>query len=387
METLCPFCHQRHKISEAAVRKPMRCPNCQRTFTANPVTGLGIGGVPPMLGASPGTAVPPRTPPPIPTVAPASSEIPTVTPSRSSAVEPQPLQGVKRASIGAMRKPLIATLAALGGLAVLCLLWKVLTILVSVGSSAVAQPELRYEGQSLTDWISSTKDTSPRVRSEAVNALAHMAGDSKTARQALIGLLRDREPNIRVGVIEALGELGTAGKDALPGLKEALKDPNVHVRVCVVKALGKLSPVLKDAVPALTEALRDTDVSVRVSAMETLVELGPTAEKAQPALTSALTEALQDRQIAVRLFAAEALGKLGPAAKEAVPALTVALKDPDARFRHTVIDTLEKLGPAAKEAVPALTEVLRRDDVLSNREAAAKALREVGRRPRKPSPR
>ena len=43
METLCPFCQQKQAISETAIRKPMRCPNCQRTFTANPLTGLGVG--------------------------------------------------------------------------------------------------------------------------------------------------------------------------------------------------------------------------------------------------------------------------------------------------------------------------------------------------------
>ena len=42
METICPFCHQKHAISQADVRKQMRCPGCHHTFTANPLTGLGI---------------------------------------------------------------------------------------------------------------------------------------------------------------------------------------------------------------------------------------------------------------------------------------------------------------------------------------------------------
>jgi len=42
VETICPFCHQKHAISAATVRKQMRCPGCHHTFMANPVTGLGI---------------------------------------------------------------------------------------------------------------------------------------------------------------------------------------------------------------------------------------------------------------------------------------------------------------------------------------------------------
>lgn len=65
METICPFCHQKHTISQADVRKQMRCPGCHHTFTANPLTGLG-GAVktPPPTAAPPvATRRPPGMPP------------------------------------------------------------------------------------------------------------------------------------------------------------------------------------------------------------------------------------------------------------------------------------------------------------------------------------
>ena len=52
-ETICPFCHKKHAISEATVRKQMQCPGCHHTFTANPVTGLGIA-----IKTPPPTALP-----------------------------------------------------------------------------------------------------------------------------------------------------------------------------------------------------------------------------------------------------------------------------------------------------------------------------------------
>jgi hypothetical protein len=54
VETICPFCHQKHAITEATVRKQVRCPGCHHTFTANPLTGLGIA-----VKTPPPTAVPP----------------------------------------------------------------------------------------------------------------------------------------------------------------------------------------------------------------------------------------------------------------------------------------------------------------------------------------
>lgn len=57
METICPFCHQKHSLSQADVRKQMRCPGCHHTFTANPLTGFGSAVKspplpPPMVGGS-----------------------------------------------------------------------------------------------------------------------------------------------------------------------------------------------------------------------------------------------------------------------------------------------------------------------------------------------
>jgi hypothetical protein len=38
METICPFCRQRHAVSEANIGKQVPCPGCHRILTANPVT-------------------------------------------------------------------------------------------------------------------------------------------------------------------------------------------------------------------------------------------------------------------------------------------------------------------------------------------------------------
>ena len=65
METICPFCHQKHAISQADIRKQMCCPGCHHTFTANPLTGLGIAveTPPPAVAPPAGRRIPSGMPP------------------------------------------------------------------------------------------------------------------------------------------------------------------------------------------------------------------------------------------------------------------------------------------------------------------------------------
>jgi hypothetical protein len=65
VETICPFCHQKHALSQADIRKQMRCPGCHHTFTANPLTGLGIAvkTPPPSVVSPAATRIPPGMPP------------------------------------------------------------------------------------------------------------------------------------------------------------------------------------------------------------------------------------------------------------------------------------------------------------------------------------
>jgi hypothetical protein len=65
IETICPFCHKKHAIAQADVRKQMRCPGCHHTFTANPLTGLGIAAKtpPPSVAPPVGTRSPAGMPP------------------------------------------------------------------------------------------------------------------------------------------------------------------------------------------------------------------------------------------------------------------------------------------------------------------------------------
>lgn len=77
METICPFCHPKHAISQADVRKQLRCPGCHHTFTANPLSGLGIAvkTPPPSVAPPAGTRIPLGIPP-VPGTAPPSQASP-----------------------------------------------------------------------------------------------------------------------------------------------------------------------------------------------------------------------------------------------------------------------------------------------------------------------
>ena len=49
METVCPYCHQRHQLPDAAVKSQVRCANCRRPFIANPVSTMQSASAPTVL--------------------------------------------------------------------------------------------------------------------------------------------------------------------------------------------------------------------------------------------------------------------------------------------------------------------------------------------------
>jgi HEAT repeat protein len=222
-------------------------------------------------------------------------------------------------------------------------------------------------------------DKHPGVRSEAALDLGPVGRtDAKEAVPALIAALaKDTDPRVRDYAAQALRQIGTDAKEAVPALITALaKDTDPSVRRNAAEALGWIGPDAKEAVPALITALaKDTDPSVRDYAARALDIVRTDAKEAVPALIAALAK---DTDLSVRGDAALTLGRISRGMKEAVPALITALaKDADWSVRASAAYALGQIGTDAKEAAPYLVNALAKDTDLSVRGDAARALTQI----------
>ncbi|OCQ94397.1 hypothetical protein BCD67_07035 [Oscillatoriales cyanobacterium USR001] len=202
------------------------------------------------------------------------------------------------------------------------------------------------------------KDSDPKVRWIAVDALEEIGSEAKAAVPALIPLLKDSDAKVRGNAVYALGKIGAEAKAAVPAFIPLLKDSNVGVRRNAVYALGKIGAKAKAAVAELIPLLKDSNVGVRWNAVYALGEIGAEAKAAVPALIPLL----KDSDAGMRSIAVYTLEKIGAEAKYLVPGLIPLLKDSDANVRRKAVDALGKIGAEAKAAVPALIPLLKDKD-------------------------
>jgi CHAT domain-containing protein/tetratricopeptide (TPR) repeat protein len=158
---------------------------------------------------------------------------------------------------------------------------------------------------------------------------------------------------------KTLGAIGPGARAAVPALLKKLNSPSYAVAAMSASALRSIGPT---AVPGLTKALKDKDGKVRETVAGILGDNGARAKDALPALT----EALKDEVLAVRLGVMVALCKIDRAqAKELVPRLGTMVADKDAETREAAIKALGDIGPAAELAIPALGEALKNKERLT----------------------
>jgi HEAT repeat protein len=130
--------------------------------------------------------------------------------------------------------------------------------------------------EAVTDIMTALSDSSERVRSSAIDALAEMG--AKEAIPQILSLFRNKEekPSVRFRRAIVLGDLNAT--EAVDDLIAALKDEVEDVRWGAAMAFKKIkSP---KAVPALIDAI--TDKSQKVSAEAIRALYFQTGEKVTP---------------------------------------------------------------------------------------------------------
>ena len=224
----------------------------------------------------------------------------------------------------------------------------------------------------ITELVIHLQNSSPDVRSGAINALAK-TGDSRVVAP-LITALQDESESVRGCALQGLKDIGPP---AVPLLIVALKNRDRWVRrkaSCVIDDIGYELREIGDfrAVEPLIDALKDSRSVVRGHSVTALGKIG--GPQALPAVIAALkTEAVGSAlDIRVCYRAIEALQRLGETAAEF---LIPALQHPDKAIRRKAATLLGKTGETG--AVELLIGALR-DKYPRVRSRAAHALGRIG---------
>lgn len=244
--------------------------------------------------------------------------------------------------------------------------------LVLAASSARALGSIAAPG-SVEAVLEGFGEADPTHRPFFPAALGHMGPDAIDAMEALVAMLEDPSPDVRSRAAWALGELGPPAAGAAPALAGAVEDGYMGFNVDAIESIGKIGSCPSKILPTLLHAMGQTGYSgVRVAAMGAALACGGKAKKVVPVLI----KALEDVQPEVKLEACLALATYGPAAGKAVQPLAEVLADPGFQDgQWTALRALEAIGPKAAGAAPA---IISRLEVLSTREAAARALVAIG---------
>ena len=209
-----------------------------------------------------------------------------------------------------------------------------------------------------------TKDASPSVRFEALDALGGMRVPGVS--DLLLDSFTDANPAIRAAALKSAARLDPEQFVAvLSGLDP---DPVWSVRATIASTLGTLPPDI--ALPGLKTMLGDQDQRVIPAVLEALVTLRA------PGVAAVLLQRLKDDDPAVRSAAAMGLGEIKPPDGERalVEAYQFGQRDAAYSARTAALAALSKYGAAA--ATPVLKTALA-DKEWTVRLRAAMLLREL----------
>jgi HEAT repeat protein len=218
------------------------------------------------------------------------------------------------------------------------------------------EAEPSHNGKSLSQWIAGFKDKDWKVRLEAVDAVGQIGPPAKAAVPGLIVLARKNAvlpPALRRAAIEALAKIGADAKSAITELSSALRDEDTTLAEAAVAAIAKIGTAakLKTAVTPLAAAVKENyKEHVETSKAEKQEKGGfPFGPRTQ-------RKVVAEPGWKVRLAAINALVEFGSDAKPAIPALT------DALFQSVVVHLPPTTqDPTTKAINPFLTRFSRRD--------------------------
>jgi HEAT repeat protein len=226
------------------------------------------------------------------------------------------------------------------------------------------------------------ESTNPETLAFTMEALGKFGPKARDAIPRLVELAEEEDR--MWGAISALSEMGT---EAVPGLVEIYRKGRHGGAFWAARAFAKMGTNAAPAVPVLMESLEEPISSRAVTAAWALGSIGTPARSAVPRML----ELLDDEDPRVRVRMAEAVWKLARQTNvvravmvrelaewsKSPNALTSETEDMNTQTRQQIAaEVLGEMGPAAREALPLLS-LLRRSSFENQREAAARAVRQI----------
>ena len=177
----------------------------------------------------------------------------------------------------------------------------------------------------------------------AAEMLALLGPMATNSIPQLVGILNDT--NALDSSERAAVALASLGRDGLPPLLAALSDRQHSNRAAIARATANLETNAGPAVAVLLACLQEGKMDLTEAAIEVLGELKLEPEKVVPELTRGLTNG----DYRIRIKSAEALLRFGKSANAAVPRLLEGLDDDDAAARGAAERALQEIAPEKLE--------------------------------------
>lgn len=206
--------------------------------------------------------------------------------------------------------------------------------------------------------LAGLKESDPKIRSGAAEALAGIRPVRKAQVDALIGALSDRDVAVRREAARSLGVLGTGAAKAKEGLAKLQADSDASVRQVVIVSLGSIGIPEVELAKYAQKGMKDAKLAVVEASLRSIAKPGG----GTPELAAAVGELLKHKDPAVRTQAIETLGAFGLNAKDQVGAIIAALSDTDSSVRLAAALNIWRFPGFAQGAVVPLAKLLKDPD-------------------------
>lgn len=171
-------------------------------------------------------------------------------------------------------------------------------------------------------------------------------------------------------VCDLITELGPAASPLIPDVIQAMGDESWDLQWAAADALRAMASSDPQVMPPLLNALSHPSPIVQSASARALAAIGAPA-------VAPLKRLLEDRASMRATWAAYALGDMGPIAAAALEELRAGMRSGETPFFGCCAVAVASIS-GGTEAMPYLIEVVRGDDADGPRQAAAKALGDMG---------